>query len=201
MRSSRRPAHEALELDGSGLRVRKHVPLTLDLSGIAKGYGVDRLAEVARGFGVTDALVAIDGELRALGLQPDGTAWTVAVERPDTVARTPHAIIALQDAAVATSGDYRHWVDVGQRRLSHSMDPARGRSLAAAPASVTVVAATCMAADAWATALMVRGAAKGADLARRHGLDALFLHRDGDGSSETKVGRLFETRAYPGRAA
>ena len=98
---------------------------------------------------------------------------------PDPMARAPHAIIALQDAAVATSGDYRHWVDVGDRRLSHTMDPVRGAPLAASPASVTVVAATCMAADAWATALMVRGSAEGADLARRHGLDALFLDRDG----------------------
>ena len=197
----RRPAHEALELDVAGRRVRKHAPLTLDLSGIAKGYGVDRLAEVARDCGVTDALVAIDGELLGLGLQPDGKAWTVAIERPDTMARAPHAIIALQDAAVATSGDYRRWVDVGYRRLSHTVDPVRGAPLAASPASVTVVAATCMAADAWATALMVRGSAEGADLARRHGLDALFLDRVGDGFRETKIGRLFETHAYPGRAA
>ena len=194
-------AHEALELDVAGSRVRKHAPLTLDLSGIAKGYGVDRLAEVARNFGVTEALVAIDGELRALGLQPDGKAWTVAIERPDTAARAPHAIIALQDAAVATSGDYRRWVDVGHRRLSHTVDPVRGAPLAASPASVTVVAATCMAADAWATALMVRGSAEGADLARRHGLDALFLDRVGDGFRETKIGWLFETHGYPGCAA
>ena len=197
----RRTAHEALELDVAGSRVRKHAPLTLDLSGIAKGYGVDRLAEVARNFGVTEALVAISGELRGLGLQPDGKAWTVAIERPDTVARAPHAIIELQDAAVATSGDYRRWVDVGHRRLSHTVDPVRGAPLAASPASVTVVAATCMAADAWATALMVRGSAEGADLARRHGLDALFLDRVGDGFRETKIGRLFETHAYPGCAA
>jgi len=194
-------AHEALELDVAGSRVRKHAPLTLDLSGIAKGYGVDRLAEVARNFGVTEALVAIDGELRALGLQPDGKAWTVAIERPDTAARAPHAIIELQDAAVATSGDYRRWVDVGYRRLSHTVDPVRGAPLAASPASVTVVAATCMAADAWATALMVRGSAEGADLARRHGLDALFLDRVGDGFRETKIGWLFETHGYPGCAA
>lgn len=201
MRGPRPATHEALELDVAVGRVRKHAPLTLDLSGIAKGFGVDRLAEVARDFGITDALVAIDGELRALGLQPEGKAWTVAIERPDTVARAPHAIIELQDAAVATSGDYRRWVDVGHRRLSHTMDPVRGAPLEASPASVTVVAATCMAADAWATALMVRGSAEGADLARSRGLEALFLDRDGDGFKETKIGRLFETHAYPGCAA
>ena len=96
---------------------------TLDLNGIAKGYGVDRLAETLRGFGIAAALVGIDGEMRAIGLQPDGAPWTVAVEAPDRERRTPHSILALQDAAVATSGDYRHWVEVGGRRLSHTMDP------------------------------------------------------------------------------
>lgn len=187
----RRPAHEGVELDLAGGRVCKHGAVTLDLSGIAKGYGVDRLAEVAMAHGIPGALVAIDGELRAIGGQPDGTGWPVAVERPDPALRAPHAMLTLRDAAVATSGDYRHWVDVGGRRLSHTMDPARGGPLMASPASVTVVAATCTAADAWATALMVRGSAAGADMARRQGLDALFLDRDGAGLRETATGRVF----------
>lgn len=145
--------------------------------------------------------MATDSELRALGLQPDGAGWTVVVERPDPLARTPHAIIAQQDASVASSGDYRRWVDVGPRRLSHTMDPVRGAPLGMSPASVTFVAETCMAVDAWATALMVRGSAEGTDLSRRLGLNALFLDRVGDGFSDTKVGPLFETCAYPGRAA
>lgn len=197
----RRPAHELLELDRAGLRVRKHGAITLDLSGIAKGYGVDRLAEVASGFGIAGALVAIDGELRAIGHQPDGAAWAIAIERPDHGLRAPHAILALQDAAVATSGDYRHWVDIGGRRLSHTMDPVLGGPLAASPASVTVVAATCIVADAWATALMVRGSLEGAEIARRHALDALFLNREGAELRETGVGRLFENGSDAGRAA
>lgn len=201
----RRRTHDVLELDPVNGRVRKHAPLTLDLSGIAKGYGVDRLAEVVRASGIASALVAIDGELRASGLQPDEAPWAVAIERPDYCARAPHAVIALHDAAVATSGDYRHWVEVGGRRLSHTMDPARGGPLATSPASVTVVGATCMIADAWATALMVRGSREGAELARRHHLDALFIEREGEHLRETPVGRLFETRPdpdpAPGRAA
>lgn len=144
----RRPAHEMLELDPATGRARKHGPLTLDLSGIAKGYGVDRLAEVAGTFGITGALAAIDGEVRAIGLQPDSAPWTVAIERPDHGERAPHSIFALQDAAIATSGDYRHWVAVGTRKLSQTMDPARGGPVSTPPASVTVVAQTCMAADA-----------------------------------------------------
>lgn len=123
LRGARRPAHEGLELDLNGGRARKHVPMTCGLSGIAKGYGVDRLAEAAKTFDISGALLSIDGELRAFGLQPDGAPWTVAIERPDPLERAPHAIIALHDAAIVPSGDYRHWIEVGGRRLSHTMDP------------------------------------------------------------------------------
>ena len=127
MAASRRPAHEMLELDGT--QVRKRGPIALDLNGIAKGYGVDRLADTLRSFGIDAALVGIDGEMRAQGLRPDGEAWTIAIEAPDTDRRAPHAILNLQDAAVATSGDYRHWVTVEGRQLSHTMDPRRGAPL------------------------------------------------------------------------
>ena len=200
MAADRSPAHEVLELDG--LRARKLAPLALDLNGIAKGYGVDRLAEMLDGFGVTDALVGIDGEMRAMGLRPDGEAWTIAIETPDPDRRAPHSILALQDAAVATSGDYRHWVTVQGRRLSHTMDPARGAPLLCSPASVTVVARSCAQADAWATTLMVVGSEAGSDLAKRHGLDVLFLSRDAAGACRAHgFGHLFSpesSNAIPG---
>lgn len=196
MRAGRMPAHEALEM-GAGL-VRKRAPLTLDLNGIAKGYGVDRLAETLVQHGLQAGLVGIDGEMRALGLRPGGEPWTVAVEAPDPERRAPHSILALQDAAVATSGDYRHWVEVQGRLLSHTMDPALGAPLLTPPASVTVVHVSCMEADAWATALMVLGSLEGAAMARRQGLDALFIDREGDDFRETRVGRLFEDRTGVG---
>ena len=190
MEAPRRPAHEVLEICGE--HVRKSAPIALDFNGIAKGYGVDRLAETLRDHGITDALVGIDGEMRAFGLRPGGEAWTIAVEAPDPERRTPHSILALQDAAVATSGDYRQWVEVQGRRLSHTMDPKRGAPLITSPASVTVVARTCAQADAWATALMVAGPDGGAALARKRGLDALFLVRDDAGNTRgVGVGRLF----------
>lgn len=198
MTADRLPAHAALEIGETHLR--KTAPIALDLNGIAKGYGVDRLAETLRDHGVTDALVGIDGEMRALGLRPDGQAWTVAVEAPDLERRTPHSILALEDAAVATSGDYRHWVEVQGRRLSHTMDPTRGAPLIASPASVTVVARTCAEADAWATALMVLGPERGAALAKTRGLDALFLLRSEDGSaSGVGIGPLFAAGPAPKR--
>ena len=192
MAGPRWPAADALEIDVAAARVRKHAPLRLDLNGIAKGYGADRLIEVLAGFGLRAALAGIDGEMRATGLRPDGTPWTIAVEAPDPERRAPHAILALENAAVATSGDYRHWVEVRGRRLSHSMDPRRGAPLIDAPASVTVVARTCAEADAWATALMVMGVERGSKCARDRGLDALFLLRDAEGRIEARgIGPLF----------
>ncbi len=196
MEAQHRPAFELLQIDGT--RVRKTGPLTLDLNGIAKGHGTDRLAEVMQDHGITQALVGIDGEMRALGLRPDGQPWTIAVEAPDPDRRAPQSILSLQDAAVATSGDYRHWVTVQGRRLSHTMDPGRGAPLLASPASVTVIAPTCAEADAWATALMVAGGEAGSQMARQAGLDALFLLRDAAGGVQSHaVGRLFAGKTAP----
>ncbi len=186
------PAHVALDLNLGAGCARKRAALALDLNGIAKGYGVDRLAEALQASGIRSGLVGIDGEMRALGLRPDGKPWTIAVEMPDLTRRAPHSMLALQDAAVATSGDYRHWVEVRGRRLSHTMDPRRGAPLLAPPASVTVVARTCAEADAWATALMVLGPVAGVRLAGRLDLDALFLMREDANHIRTvAVGRLF----------
>jgi thiamine biosynthesis lipoprotein len=190
MAATRRPAWEVLDVEDD--RLRKREPVTLDLNGIAKGYGVDRLAETLRVFSLDSGLVGIDGEMRAMGLRPNGEPWVIAVEAPDRHRRDVHSVLALQDAAVATSGDYRHWVKVQGRHLSHTMNPLRGAPLAEGPASVTVLATSCVEADAWATALMVLGAKEGGDLARRHGINALFLIRtEEDGIAVRGVGELF----------
>ena len=172
---ARGPAHEGLELDRAGGRARKHGAMRFDLNGIAKGYGVDRLAAVAVDHGLSGALVAIDGELRALGCRPDGSGWPVAVEAPVPGHRAVHSVLALADAAVATSGSYRHFVELGGRRLGHTMDPRTGAPLAGAPDQVTVLACDAMSADAWATALTVMGAGEAAALAAAHGISVLIL--------------------------
>lgn len=172
---ARVPAHEVLELDRAGGRARKHGAMRFDLNGIAKGYGVDRLAEVAKAHGLAGALLAIDGELRALGSRPDGSGWPVAVEAPVPGHRAVHSVLALADAAVATSGSYRHFVEVGDRRLGHTMDPRTGAPLAGAPDQVTVLARDCMSADAWATALTVMEPDQALRLAAAGGLSVLIL--------------------------
>jgi len=177
----RAPLDAVLEVDLPGCRARKHGPVALDLCGIAKGFGVDELARVLDGWGIASWLVGIDGEMRARGAKPDGSAWAIAVEAPEEGRRAPMAVIELQDAAVATSGDYRHQAWLDGLRISHTMDPRTGAPLRGTLASVTVIAPCCMDADAYATALMVLGEDAGCEQARRIGLDALFVAREGEG--------------------
>lgn len=166
---------QTLELDPASQRARRLAPIRVDLSAIAKGFGVDELARVMTEFGITSFLVGIDGELRAAGRKADGRPWAVGHERPDRDARAPMGVIELSDCAVATSGNYRHVATVGGRTVSHTMDPRRGAPLVNDLASVSVLAPTAMAADAWATALMVLGCTRGAALADNLGLRALFV--------------------------
>jgi FAD:protein FMN transferase len=183
-RTPRVPAVAALELDQVNLQARKSAPLALDLSGIAKGYGVDCLVDVLKGFHIHHALCAIDGELRASGTQADGTPWLVAIETPDANDRAAHSVLTLAEGAVATSGDYRHFVEVRGSRLSHTIDPRRGSPLVDAPASVSVMAKTCLQADAMATALMVMGVDAGVAFANEAHISGLFIVRNANGFRE-----------------
>ncbi|SFM21545.1 thiamine biosynthesis lipoprotein [Rugamonas rubra] len=182
------PADDALEVDMARLQVRKRAPLALDLSAIAKGYGVDQLAHCLDGHGIASYLVGIDGEMRARAAKPGGDAWAVAIEKPVFGSREVAGVMELHDTAIATSGDYRRWVDVAGVRYSHTMHPALRRPLSNQLAAVTVLAPTCMQADAWATALMVLGPIDGVALARKKGMDALFVLRDGAGFQEILIG-------------
>ena len=188
--AGQRPAHQRLDLDRDAGRARKHAPLQVDLCGIAKGYGVDQMTAVLQSHGVAHALVALDGELRALGTQADGQPWAVAVESPEPGRRAARGVLELSDVAVATSGDYRRWVQIGEARLSHTMDGRRAAPVNNGVASVTVLALDCMSADAWATALLVAGPGDGLALAQRMGLEALFLVRREGRWVEMGLGRF-----------
>ncbi|WP_253426705.1 FAD:protein FMN transferase [Pseudomonas sp. GGS8] len=184
---TRLSASAALIIDPLRNHVRKRAPLNLDLNGIAKGFGVDALARCLEGLGITRYLVGIDGEMRARGVKPDAQPWVVAIEKPCRGVREVMGVMELSDAAIATSGDYRHWVDVRGQSYAHTMNPATGAPLCNALAAVTVVAASCMLADAWATALMVLGETEGPRLAQERGMDALFVLRDGEQFKEISI--------------
>lgn len=180
-------ANAALTVDTQRHQVRKRAPLQLNLNAIAKGFGVDELARCLDGFGLTDYLVGIDGEMRARGSKPDAQPWVVAIEKPCRGVREVMGVMELCDAAIATSGDYRHWIDVKGRHYAHTMNPATGAPLCNSVAAVTVVATSCMLADAWATALMVLGESEGPRVAQARGMDALFVLREGDRLREISI--------------
>lgn len=181
------PATQALEIDPHASRVRKHAAITLDLSGIAKGYGVDQLAHCLEALGITQYLVGIDGEMRAGGTKPDGSPWSIAIEKPIRGQREVMGVMTLADASIASSGDYRHWIEHNGKTYAHTMNTALQAPVSNQLTAVSVVASSCILADAWATALLVLGEKKGCKIAQERDMDVLFVVREGDGYREIRV--------------
>lgn len=160
--------------------LRKEVPeLAVDLNSIAPGFAVDLLAARLAAAGFEHFMVDIGGEIRVHGRNARGTPWRIAIERPDLEQPVPYAILELDGMAVATSGGYRRFQELEGRRYSHAIDPLTGRPVPERVAAVVVVQPTAMLADAWATALLVRGVPEGRALAEREGIAALFILREG----------------------
>jgi len=193
-----RVGYERLRLPASGNAIRKTVPdLEIDLSAVAKGYGVDRAADALREAGYRDFLVEVGGEVAASGSRPGGGPWRLAIERPDVDGRAVYGVIGISDRAMATSGDYRSFRDAGGRRISHLIDPRTGQPVTHGVASVSVVAATTAVADAWATALSVLAPGEGEALARKLGLAVYWIFRETDGSYRNLATPAFPPVAVP----
>ncbi|UWN48441.1 FAD:protein FMN transferase [Alcanivorax sp. ALC70] len=156
----------------------------LDLSSIAKGFAVDKVAEVLENAGIKNYLVEIGGELRAGGRKPYGQPWRIAVERPIPGVREMEKVIALKDLSIATSGDYRNFFEDDGTLYSHTIDPRTGYPVGHQLGSVTVLHSSCMVADGLATALTVLGPEKGRAFAEARELPALFIVRTDDGPEE-----------------
>jgi len=156
-----------------GFLLKKHASVTLDLSSIAKGYGVDQVADTIRKDGFQNYLVEIGGEVFASGTNKDGKFWRIGINRPQTDAAFDdvYKVVDLQNKAFATSGDYRNFFVVDGVRYSHIIDPRTGYPISNGVVSVTIIADTCTFADGLATAIMVMSPGKGLDLINR--LDAV----------------------------
>ncbi len=155
--------------------------LQVDLSAIAKGYGVDRIAAALEAAGVDNYLVEIGGELRTRGRRHDGAMWRVGIEQPEPGGRRVQLALPMhRNGAVATSGDYRNFFETDGQRYAHIIDPRTGAPVDHELASVTVIADNCAMADGWATALSVLGPGEGYQLAENAGLAALFIERRGE---------------------
>jgi thiamine biosynthesis lipoprotein len=197
-------------LDPASNRMRKPVGMQIDLSSMTHGFAADQVAAYLRSVGITRYLVDVGSELRAQGDAPEGQPWRVAIERPppeispnpqttsasattDTGTDAPLHVIALRDAGIATSGNYRYFFDYNGRRYSHRIDPRTGEPITHPLAAVTVIDPECMKADALATALTVLGPDEGFDYAQRHGIAALFIVRTEQGLEE-RITPAFKAR-------
>lgn len=150
-----RRLYRALELDvwrGASVVRFSDADAAIDLGGIAKGYGVDRAVQALREWGIARAIVNVGGDLYALGRSDDGDPWRVGIRSPSDPFRLAGEL-EVEDRAVATSGDYAQFFSYRGERYHHLLDPRTGTPRRAAVHSVTVVADTCMVADAAATAV------------------------------------------------
>jgi thiamine biosynthesis lipoprotein len=166
-------------------QLSKAIPeLYVDLSTIAKGYGVDLVAELIETSGINSYLVEIGGELRIKGFKHTGELWAIAIEKPITSERTVQQVIIPKNNAVATSGDYRNYFEVEGKRFSHIIDPDTGNPINHKLVSVTVIHPSSMTADGLSTALMVMGTDKGMEFAVKNDIAALFVTKTENGFSE-----------------
>jgi thiamine biosynthesis lipoprotein len=166
-------------------KLMKAIPdLYVDLSTIAKGYGVDLVAELIEANGIHNYLVEIGGELRLQGFKHTGELWVVAVEKPISSERSVQQFIVPKDNAMATSGDYRNYFEAEGQRFSHIIDPATGKPINHKLVSVTVIHPSSMTADGLSTAMMVMGEEKAFTFAEKNGLAAYFIIKTENGFVE-----------------
>jgi len=173
---------DALEIDTQNMQARRTRDVFVDLSGVAKGHGTDRVAAYLEQQGLEHYLVNIGGELIARGLrdEEEQTPWQIGIEVPEDVQQRAQHIIPLESMSVATSGDYRNYFEVNGQRFSHTIDPRTGRPVTHQLASVSVFHPSNAWADAWATALLVVGEQEAMQLAIENNLKVLLLVRDGE---------------------
>lgn len=156
--------------------LRKEIAgLAVDLNSVAPGFATDMLFASLVDLGLANVMVDIGGEVRARGVNATAQPWRIAVEKPLDAEPEPYAVVQLNDSAITTSGEYRHYYSRNGQRYSHTIDPRTGHPVQHRLASVAVIAATALEADAWTTALNVLGEEQGYVIAAEHGIAALFI--------------------------
>ncbi|MCC2605145.1 FAD:protein FMN transferase [Planctobacterium marinum] len=168
---------DKLSVSGNSLS-RAHPDMYVDLSTVAKGYGVDQVAEIVASFGIDNYLVEIGGEMRVAGVKRNGQAWRIAIEKPVSLERAIQEIITVGNNAIATSGDYRNYYEEDGMRYSHLIDPKTGKPIQHNLVSVTVVHPSCLTADGYSTAIAVMGKDAGLAMALENDLAVLLITRE-----------------------
>lgn len=172
-------------LDKALLRIKKNKPLRIDLSAIAKGYGVDAIAQLLEDNGVKRYLVEIGGEIRVKGTNADNIFWRLGIETPSFFQSQAQKVIRVEDQSVATSGDYRNFFEKNGIRYSHTIDPDTGKPVIHNIASITVINESAMKADGLATAFMALGEDKALTVADQYGIPVYILQYNGDTFTES----------------
>lgn len=186
---------ENIRIRPDSVLVKKNKFVTLDLSSIAKGYGVDQIATLVRQAGFINYLVEIGGEIYASGKRRDGKAWRIGINRPrkDAAFNDVYKVVELSNQGFATSGDYRNFFEVDGIRYSHVIDPRTGYPVSNGVVSVSILAANCILADGLATAVMVMGVKKGLDLINHlEGVEGLIIAEGPNGSLGTFYSKRFK---------
>jgi thiamine biosynthesis lipoprotein len=158
----------------AGVVIKSNSNVYIDLSTIAKGYGVDVVADILERNQIQNYLVEIGGEMRVSGTKPMGVEWRIAIEKPTVGERAIQQIISIGDNAIATSGDYRNYFEQDGVRYSHLIEPTTGYPISHNLVSVTVIHPSSMTADGLATALNVMGTEKAKEIALRNNI-AVFM--------------------------
>ena len=173
--------YQKLSVQSDPPAIKKAIPnLKINLSAIAKGYGVDAIAEQLAAAGVSDYLVEIGGEIRANGSKPNDSLWRIAIEKPTTKERAIQQGLLLDNTGVATSGDYRNYFERDGKRYSHTIDPETGKPITHQLASITVLHPSAMMADGLATAIMVLGEERAKAFIADNKLSVYMVSRDAD---------------------
>ncbi|MDC3333047.1 FAD:protein FMN transferase [bacterium] len=172
---------DAVELEYATNQIKMPVGVTIDLSAIAKGYAVDQVLAFLQKQGYSHMMVEIGGEIKARGKNTRGELWKIAIEQPEQGESRVNKVIALDNIAVATSGDYRNYFEKEGKRYSHTIDPRTGYPISHNLASVTVLHESASYADAFATAISVMGVDEGLALANQLGLAVYMLSKSDSG--------------------
>ncbi|HET9235608.1 MAG TPA: FAD:protein FMN transferase [Oligoflexus sp.] len=169
--------------------LKKLIPhLHVDLSGVAQGYSVDKIAGFLEKRGIKSYMVEIGGEIKTKGKKLDGSSWTLGIDTPDNSGEVA-AVLKLDGLALTTAGDYREYFEKDGKRYSHTIDPRTGRPIQHDLASVTVIAPMTWEADAWDTALMVLGPEESRKiLAQEKQLSVYMILHQGQGFRTESLG-------------
>ncbi len=179
--------------------LKKTAAVTLDLASIAKGYGVDAVADLLQTSGFHRYLVEIGGETYGSGRRLDGQFWRVGINRPERNAPfdAVYKVVPLSGKALATSGDYRNYFKANGSFYSHVLDPRTGYPVANRVVAVSVLADNCTLADGLATGIMVMGVEKGLALVNRlDPVECLIVTRASSGKLQDHLSQAFPAEDY-----